>query len=42
MVTPDEWRLVILGAFGWAPLWIIVALMPVIVRKWRNRERKSR
>ncbi len=42
MVTDDDWRLVILGSFGWALLTILVALMPIIVRKWRNRKVKEK
>jgi hypothetical protein len=36
----DIWRHVILVAFTWAILAIIVAMMPVIVRKWIKRRRK--
>ena len=34
----DDWRLVILGAFTWAMLAILVVVTPIIVRKWRNQK----
>ncbi|NKJ34139.1 hypothetical protein FHT28_000842 [Rhizobium sp. SG570] len=34
----DDWRFVILGAFGWALLAILVALMIAIGRKRRKRK----
>lgn len=38
MVTSDDWRFVILGAFQWALLMILVALMIAIARKRRKRK----
>ncbi len=34
----DPWNLVVLLSFTWALLAILVVLMPVIARKWRNRK----
>ncbi len=34
----DLWAHVILASFTWAALAILVVLMPVIARKWRNRK----
>lgn len=36
MVTPDDWRPFLIAAFIWPILVIIFAMMPVIIRKWRN------